>query len=109
MNTLKSYAIVETGGKQYRVAPGDRIDVEKLDAEPGATVTLDRVLLVAGEKTVKTGTPTVPGATVKAVVEAQGRSVKTVVYKFKRKVRYRRKRGHRQSFTTLLIQEIAGA
>lgn len=104
---MSTYAIIETGGKQYRVQSGDRIDVERLDGEPGATVQLDRVLLLAKDDTVQVGSPTVPGAKVTALVESQGRSEKMVVFKFKRKVRYRRKKGHRQQFTTLRIQEIA--
>lgn len=100
------YAVVETGGKQYRVAVGDRIEVERLDAEPGTDVTLDRVLLVAGDGDVRVGTPVVEGARVIASVDDQIKAKKIVVFKFKPKKRYRRKQGHRQQLTRLTIKEI---
>lgn len=100
------YAVVETGGKQYRVAVGDRIEVERLDAEPGTDVTLDRVLLVADGEDVRVGTPVVEGARVVASVEDQIKSKKVIVFKFKPKKRYRRKQGHRQQLTRLTIKEI---
>ena len=96
------FAIVKTGGKQYRVEPGLKLRVEKLDAEPGATVELP-VLLLGGEKTV-VGTPVVEGAE----VLGHGRGKKILVSKFKAKVQYRRKKGHRQPYTELLIKEIRG-
>ena len=100
------FAIVKTGGKQYRVEPGLKLRVEKLDAEPGATVELP-VLLLGGETTV-VGTPVVEGASVVAEVLGHGRGKKILVSKFKAKVQYRRKKGHRQPYTELLIKEIRG-
>jgi large subunit ribosomal protein L21 len=96
------YAIFVTGGKQYRVQEGDSIYVEKLEAEVGAEVTFDQVLL-AGEKV---GTPVVEGAKVVATVEKQGRSPKIIVFKMKPKKNYRKKQGHRQAYTKVLIKEI---
>lgn len=100
------YAVVETGGKQYRVAVGDRIEVERLDAEPGTDVTLDRVLLVADEGNVRVGTPVVDGARVVASVDEQIKGKKVIVFKMRPKKRYRRKQGHRQQLTRLVIKEI---
>jgi large subunit ribosomal protein L21 len=102
------YAVLETGGRQYKVKPGDVLQVEKLAAEPGETVTLDRVLLLADGDSVAVGTPVVDGATVLAEVVDQRRGPKIIVFKYKAKVRYRRKTGHRQSLTTLRIKEIQG-
>ncbi len=100
------YAVVETGGKQYRVAVGDRIDVERLEAEPGAEVTLDRVLLVEQDGDVKIGTPIVDGAKVIANVDEQAKGKKIIVFKMRPKKRYRRKTGHRQLVTKLTIKDI---
>ena len=100
------FAIVKTGGKQYRVEPGLKLRVEKLDAEPGATVELP-VLLLGGEKTV-VGTPVVEGASVVAEVLGHGRGKKILVSKFKAKGQYRREKGHRQPCTELLIKAIRG-
>lgn len=101
------YAIIQTGGHQYRVAPGDTIEVEKLDAEPGSEVELGEVLLVSGDDGVQIGTPLIGGARVLARVVSQGRGPKLTVFKFKPKKRYRRKTGHRQSITRLAIKEIS--
>jgi large subunit ribosomal protein L21 len=101
-----TYAVVETGGKQYRVAPGDTIDVEFLPIAEGEAVNLDRVLLVGGDEGVTVGTPTVAGASVKADVVTHDRAKKIVVFKYKNKVRSRRRTGHRQAYTRLHIQEI---
>ena len=101
-----NYAIIKTGGKQYRVAPGDTIAVEKIAADEGSTIELDDVLLVAQDSGVQVGQPTVDGAKVVAEVAAQGRSRKIIVFKYKPKVRYRIKRGHRQHVTRLSIKEI---
>lgn len=107
---MNTYAIVLTGGKQYRVKPGDVIDVERLaEFEPGDTVTLDHVLLVSKEGAVTVGTPVVPGAKVVAKVEAEGKAKKILVFKYKPKVRYRRKNGHRQRFSRLAIESIDAA
>ena len=104
---LGQFAIVETGGKQYRVSVGDSIAVEKLDGDAGAAVTLDRVLLVGGDGTTQVGAPTVDGAIVSATIASQYRGEKIVVFKFKAKKRYRRRTGHRQSLTKLSITGIS--
>ena len=101
------YAIIRTGGHQYRVAPGDFIDVERVDAEHGATVELSEVLMVGGEGGIRIGSPLVEGARVIATVQRQKRGEKIIVFKFKAKKRYRRKTGHRQNLTRLAIKEIA--
>lgn len=100
------YAVVKTGGKQYRVAVGDRIVVERLAAEPGAEITLDQVLLVEQDGDVKVGTPIVDGAKVIANVDAQSKGKKLIVFKMRPKKRYRRKTGHRQQLTELTIKDI---
>jgi large subunit ribosomal protein L21 len=100
------YAVIETGGKQYRVSEGDAIKVEKLPYEVGDQVELDRVLLVSGEEGVSVGQPLVEGAKVTARVESEGRNRKVVVWKYRPKQRYRRRRGHRQSYTQLRIEKI---
>jgi large subunit ribosomal protein L21 len=102
-----TYAVVETGGKQYRVAPGDTVDVEYLASEKGDEITLDRVLLVAAEDGIKVGNPIVAGASVRAQVVGHDRGDKIIVFKYKNKVRSRRKTGHRQAYTRLQIQEIS--
>ncbi len=99
------YAVVETGGKQLRVTVGQTVQVEKLPGEPGQEVVLDRVLLLGGERTV-VGTPWVPGARVVGRIVKQGKAPKIVVFKYKPKVRYRRKHGHRQPYTALRIERI---
>ena len=100
------YAIVKTGGKQYRVSPGDVLDVELLDAAAGATTQLDDVLAVSRDGQVRFGAPTVAGARVIAQVQSHYKDRKIIVYKYKAKTRYRRKRGHRQQYTRILIQDI---
>jgi large subunit ribosomal protein L21 len=102
----KIYAIVETGGRQYRVTRGQVLDVDKLDVTEGDTVELDRVLLVGEGDKVAVGTPTVEGAKVVATSKGDGRAKKIIVFKYKPKVRYRRKTGHRQAYTRLSIDEI---
>jgi large subunit ribosomal protein L21 len=101
------YAVIETGGKQYRVSPGQTIEVELLPAEPGSKVTLDRVLLVSDDagKTL-VGAPVVPGGAVTGTVVREGRGKKIVIFKYKAKKRYRRTRGHRQDYMYLLITDI---
>ena len=105
------YAILETGGKQYRVQPGDVIEVERLDGEVGSQVELGRVLMTGGdgESGPRFGAPTVEGARVMAEVIGQGKGEKITVFKYKPKVRYRHKTGHRQMLTRLRITEIMGA
>ena len=98
------YAIVKTGGKQYKVAQGDVLFVEKLEANEGDVVTLDQVF--AGENGLTVGAPVVEGATVTAKVVAQGKAKKVIVYKYKAKKDYRRKQGHRQPYTKLVIESI---
>jgi large subunit ribosomal protein L21 len=100
------YAIIETGGKQYRVHVGDRLSVEKLPVDAGQDITFDRVLMVGGTGEAKVGAPLLEGATVAAQVEEQYRGPKIIVFKFKAKKRYRRRTGHRQSLTRVAITAI---
>ena len=100
------YAVIETGGKQYKVSEGDVIFIEKLEAAEGEAVTFDKVLVVADGENVKVGAPAVDGATVTAKVEKQGKAKKIYVFKMKRKKNYRRKKGHRQPFTKVTIEKI---
>ena len=100
------YAIIVTGGKQYKVTPGQVIDVDYLDVAEGETVELDKVLLIADDGKVAVGTPTVEGAKVIATSQGGGKAKKIIVFKYKPKVRYRRKIGHRQLYTRLVIDEI---
>ena len=99
------YAIIATGGKQYKVQEGDVINIEKLGAQAGSEVTFDQVLLV-GDKEVKVGNPIVEGASVKATVVAEGKGKKVIVYRYKRKTGYHKKNGHRQPFTQVKIEKI---
>ncbi|KAB7708626.1 50S ribosomal protein L21 [Bacillus aerolatus] len=99
------YAIIETGGKQVKVEEGQAIYIEKLNAAEGDSVTFDQVLFVGGED-VKVGSPLVEGATVTAKVEKQGRQKKITVFKFKAKKNYRKKQGHRQPYTKVVIEKI---
>lgn len=100
------YAIIKTGGKQYRVSSGDIIDVEKLQVDPGSEIELDEVMAVSIDGHLNVGTPVVDGAKVVALVQAQDRAKKILVFKYKSKTRYRRTRGHRQPYTRLQIMEI---
>lgn len=100
------YAIVETGGKQYRVEEGQTIDVERLPAEVGEEVVLDQVLFVTDDGEVTVGQPRVEGAKVRATVLRQDKARKIIVFRYKAKERHRRKTGHRQPFTRLRINEI---
>jgi large subunit ribosomal protein L21 len=102
------YAVVSTGGKQYRVEPGATLSIERLDAEPGTEVTFDRVLLVGDGDEVTIGTPVVSGITVRGTVIGQERGRKLVIFKFRQKVKYRRRRGHRQQLTHVRIDTIDG-
>ena len=103
---LKIYAIIETGGKQYRVTPGQTVDVDRLNVAPGDTIELDRVLLIADGDKVTVGTPALEGAKVVATSQGEGKGKKIIVLKYKPKVRYRKKTGHRQIYTRLAINEI---
>jgi len=100
------FAVIETGGKQYKVSPGDKIKVEKLDAEAGKDFVFDKVLLVNDDKDVKIGEPTVAGAKVQAKVLREDRNKKVIVFKYHSKTRYRKKKGHRQPFTEVEIVKI---
>lgn len=100
------YAIIETGGKQYRVQEGDTLFVEKLDAAEGDVITIENVLAVSKEGNLTIGTPVVAGAKVEAKVVAQGKGKKIIIFKYKPKKDYRRKQGHRQPYTKLVIEKI---
>ena len=100
-------AIIKTGGKQYKVAEGDKIKVEKLEGEAGAKITFEEVLFVGDETTVKVGTPFIEGSKVEATVVAQGRHDKVWGIKHKAKKRYKVKFGHKQTYTEVLIEKIA--
>ncbi len=103
------YAVVKTGGKQYRVAPGQILKLEKLAGEPGSQVELDEVLLLADGEDIKVGTPLVTGAKVSAEVIEQGRHKKIKILKFKRRKHHMKRMGHRQSYTKVKITDIKGA
>ncbi|NMA02033.1 MAG: 50S ribosomal protein L21 [Clostridia bacterium] len=100
------YAVIETGGKQYRVQEGDSLRVELLDAEVGSSVELDKVLMVSNDAEVKIGQPYVAGAKVTLKVEEHGKGKKIVVFKFKSKKGYRKKQGHRQPYTKVTVEKI---
>lgn len=100
------YAVIKTGGKQYRVAAGEKIKVEQIPAEVGAEITLDQVLMVGEGESVKVGAPIVAGAKVTAKVIAQGRHPKVNIFKMRRRKHYRKNQGHRQNFTEIEIGEI---
>jgi large subunit ribosomal protein L21 len=100
------YAVITSGGKQYRIEPGTKLSVELLPGEPGGSVTFDRVLLIGDGDEVTVGTPTVPGASVSATVLGEELGPKLVIYKFKQKVKYRRRTGHRQHLTSVRIDAI---
>jgi large subunit ribosomal protein L21 len=102
------YAVVRTGGKQARVAPGERVRVEKLPGVVGDTVELADVLLIAADDGPRVGTPLVEGARVVGTITAQGRGPKLIVFKMKRRKGYRRKIGHRQDYTEILVDRIEG-
>lgn len=103
------YAVVDNGGKQYRVEAGETLVIDRLDAEAGASVTFDRVLLIGDEDGVTVGTPTVAGASVHGTVVAHGRGPKIIVFRFRPKAHYRRRTGHRSELTQVRIDEIATA
>jgi len=108
VSAVKPYAVIETGGKQYRVGVGDRISVERLAADAGSDINLERVLLLGGDGSTRIGTPVVDGANVTAHVDEHDRGEKIIVFKFKAKKRYRRRTGHRQELTRLTITGISG-
>ena len=101
------YAVIKTGGKQYRVAPGDKLRVESLDVEEGDTVNLEPVLMVSDGEAVAVGSPEIAGASVSATVMSHGRGKKIDIIKFRRRKHYRRQMGHRQNYTELKIEAIS--
>ena len=100
------YAVIKTGGKQYRVSAGQKLKVEQIPADVGAEVTLDQILMVGEGESVKIGAPLVSGATVKATVLAQGRHDKVKIFKMRRRKHYQKHQGHRQNYTELRIDAI---
>ena len=102
------YAVVKTGGKQYKVAPGQKLKVEQIPADVGAEVILDQVLMVGEGETIRLGQPNVAGATVKATVVAHGRGEKVRIFKMRRRKHYQKHQGHRQNYTELQIDAIVG-
>jgi large subunit ribosomal protein L21 len=102
----KIYAIIEIGGKQYKVAPQQTIEVECFDVPEGDRVELDKVLFIGGDKDTLVGNPIIKGAKVVATSLGEAKGEKIIVFKYKAKVRYRRKKGHRQTYTKLLVNEI---
>ena len=101
------YAVVKTGGKQYRVSAGQKLKVEQIPAEVGAEVTLDQVLMVGEGESVKVGAPLVAGASVKCTVVSHGRHDKVKIFKMRRRKHYQKRQGHRQNYTELRIDTIA--
>ncbi len=102
----KIYAVIEIGGKQYKVAPKQTIEVERLDVAEGDTVELDKVLFIGGDGDALVGNPVIKGAKVVATALGEAKGDKVIVFKYKSKVRYRRKTGHRQTYTRILVNEI---
>jgi len=102
------YAVVKTGGKQYRVTPGEKLKVEQITADVGAEVVLDQVLMVGEGESVRLGAPVIAGATVKATVVSHGRGDKVKIFKMRRRKHYQKHQGHRQNFTELKIDSIVG-
>jgi len=102
------YAVVKTGGKQYRITPGEKLKVEQIPADVGAQVVLDQVLMVGEGENVRLGQPTVAGATVNATVVSHGRGEKVGIFKMRRRKHYQKHQGHRQNYTELKIDSIVG-
>lgn len=102
------YAVIQTGGKQYKVTEGEILKVEKLDGEAGDKLTLDQVLMLKDDNGIRIGMPTVMDALVTVEVIEQGRSKKITVYKYKKRKNYRRKQGHRQAYTKIKVEKIEG-
>jgi large subunit ribosomal protein L21 len=101
------YAVIKTGGKQYRVSAGEKLKVESLPAEVGSEITLDHVLMVGEGESVRMGTPTLSGASVKATVLSHGRGEKIHIFKMRRRKHYRKSQGHRQNYTEIQISGIS--
>ena len=102
------YAVIKTGGKQYKVAPGEKLKIEQIPADVGAQVNFDQVLMVGDGDAVKVGTPVVAGASVQATVVAQGRGEKVKIFKMRRRKHYQKHQGHRQNYTEVRIDGISG-
>jgi len=100
------YAVIKTGGKQYKVAAGEKLKIEQIPADVGSEITLDQVLAVGSGESLKFGEPLVSGAAVKATVIAQGRHDKVKIFKMRRRKHYQKRQGHRQNFTEILINSI---
>ncbi|HUX64319.1 50S ribosomal protein L21 [Sulfuricella sp.] len=100
------YAVIKTGGKQYRVAPGEKLKIEQIPADIGSEIVLDQILMVADGEAVTVGTPLVSGATVKATVVAHGRGDKVQIFKMRRRKHYQKHQGHRQNYTEIRIDGI---
>ena len=103
------YAVIKTGGKQYKVVAGERLKVEKIVGDVGATVVIDKVLMISDDANTTIGSPLISGATVSATVLSHGRADKVMIFKFRRRKHYRKTQGHRQSFTEIQIGEILAA
>lgn len=103
------YAVIKTGGKQYRVTPGEKLKVEKIDSDVGSDITLDQVLVLADGENVTIGAPLIAGAAVKATVVSHGRGDKVMIFKFRRRKHYRKTQGHRQSYTEIQIGDFASS
>jgi large subunit ribosomal protein L21 len=101
------YAVIKTGGKQYRVAPGEKLKIEQIPADVGSQITLDQVLMVGEGESVKVGNPLVPGAKVTATVVSHGRGEKIRIFKMRRRKHYQRTQGHRQNYTEIRVDAIA--
>ncbi len=101
------YAVIKTGGKQYRVAAGEKLKIEQIPADVGAEITLDQILMVGEGESVKVGTPIVTGASVKATVLSQGRHDKVKIFKMRRRKHYQKHQGHRQNYTEIRIDGIS--
>jgi large subunit ribosomal protein L21 len=100
------YAVIKTGGKQYRVATGEKIKIESIEADVGTTIVLDQVLMVADGDAVKVGTPTLAGAKVSATVVSHGRGPKVRIFKMRRRKHYQKTQGHRQNYTEIRVEAI---
>jgi len=101
------YAVIKTGGKQYRVAVGEKLKIEQIPAEVGASIVLDQVLMVGEGEAIRIGTPLVSGATVSATVVSHGRGVKVKIFKMRRRKHYQKTQGHRQNYTEIRVDAIA--
>jgi large subunit ribosomal protein L21 len=103
------YAVIKTGGKQYRVIAGEKLKIEQIPADIGSEIVLDQVLMIGNGETVSVGTPMVAGAAVKATVVSHGRGEKVHIFKMRRRKHYQKRQGHRQNFTEIRIDGITGA